>query len=147
MGWWGGLVRWVGGLWCGVVWCGVVCVCRVGGLVRWVGGMDGMGALGRLGKWVGCGRRSASHTGVFVFPLVHLLLMSVWSPLHASCVRCLLLLASVYIVCVYMCVLIHGICFSFCSPFVDVCVVITSCLCVRCLFLLVFVYIVCVYVY
>ena len=37
----------------GVVWCGVVCVCRVGGLVRWVGGMDGMGALGRSGKWAG----------------------------------------------------------------------------------------------
>ena len=81
-----------------MVWVG-----RVGGLVRWVGGMDGMGALGRLGKWVGCGRRSASHTGVFVFPLVHLLLMSVWSPLHASCVRCLLLFASVYVVCVDMC--------------------------------------------
>ena len=29
--------------------------------------MDGMGGLGRLGKWVGCGRRIASHTGFFVF--------------------------------------------------------------------------------
>ena len=35
--------------------------------------MDGMGGLGRLGKWVGCGRRIASHTGFFFVFYVRLL--------------------------------------------------------------------------
>ncbi len=94
----------MGGLWCGVLWCGVLWVGRVGGLVRWVGGMDGMGALGRLGKWVGCGRRSASHTGVFVFPLVHPFVdVCVVTP---SCFLCPLFAfvgVCVYRVCVHVC--------------------------------------------
>ena len=79
-----------------------------------MGGIDGMGGLGRLCKWMCCGRRNASHTGVFCFLCSFLLFLRLCDYHLCFYIHYSPLSMFVYVVCVCVCVCMSGVCVYVC---------------------------------